>query len=97
MQQPRALLRRYEDRCRELGYLFSPLVFEDTGFVHSSVHAVLHQLSGSDNFQTSTPEFYTWAVRKPEDYWYQALSCSLVAGNAQVFRQARLTTWFDSR
>jgi len=87
---------KYEDRCREVGYDFSPLIFEDTGFIHKSVHALVHCLSMSDGFHNSAPEFRTWAIRKTEDYWYQGLSCSLVAGNAQVFRQAR-PTWFDER
>ena len=77
---------KYEDRCREAGYEFSPLIFEDTGFIHKSVHALVHRLSMSDGFHNSAPEFRTWAIRKTEDYWYQGLSCSLVAGNAQVFR-----------
>ncbi len=80
---------KYEDRCREAGYEFSPLIFEDTGFIHKSVLALVHRLSKSDGFLNSAPEFRTWPIRKTEDYWYQGLSCSLVAGNAQVFCQAR--------
>ncbi len=30
---------KYEDRCREAGFEFSPLISEDTGFIHKSVHA----------------------------------------------------------
>ncbi len=53
---------KYEDRCREAGYDFSPLMFEDTEFIHKSVQAVTYSLQ--PGLRSSAPELRTWAVRR---------------------------------
>lgn len=80
---------KYEDTCKANGIAFQPLIFEDSGFIHSSVHTLLSHLHGSDAFEMTVPELTTWVARSPRDFWYQGLSKSLVAGSAQMFRAAR--------
>ena len=85
---------KYAAACSALGIGFSPLILEDTGYLHPTVHAFLSRLSESDGSEDCIPESTTWAVRSPRDFWYQAISRNLVAGNAQIFREAR-SVWFD--
>ena len=91
----RQKINKYEATCTRLGMTFRPLVFEDFGCVHSSVHALITHLHGSDSFEATVPEFTTWGARTARDYWYQSLSRGLVAGNAQMYRMAR-PYWFDT-
>ncbi len=58
-------------------------------FLDANVTALFAQLSKSDQFEESVPEFTTWAARKALDYWYQGVSRHLVAGNAKMFRGMR--------
>ena len=79
----------YTTACRAQNFTFRPLILEDTGFLDANVTALFAQLSKSDQFEESVPEFTTWAARKALDYWYQGVSRHLVAGNAKMFRGMR--------
>ncbi len=79
----------YTSACRAQNFTFRPLILEDTGFLDANVTALFAQLSKSDQFEESVPEFTTWAAWKALDYWYQGGSRHLVAGNAKMFRGMR--------
>ena len=81
---------KYTAACRAQGLTFRPLILEDTGYLDASVTALFAQLSRSDTFEESVPEFTTWAARTPLEYWFQGVSRHLVAGNAKMFRAMRL-------
>lgn len=85
---------KYSEPSRRLGWVFVPLVMEDSGFLHSLVHDLIRYCaSRADNYEESVPEFTTWATKTFSGYWYQRMSRSIVAGSARIF----LKRWTKGR
>ena len=61
---------------------FIPLVLETTGGLHRLVKETIEVCCR--RFSDNVPEDATWVASSTEQYWLQAISCSLWRGNAQT-------------
>jgi hypothetical protein len=80
---------KYAGPCKKKGIFFQPLIMEESGFRGQGLRDLIHLCAArAHDHPGGMPEFPTWATKDFKSFWNQAISATVVKGQAKMHREA---------